>query len=118
MTVSPAEDDEAEVALPKLRTYPKFENVQKDHRHRILVWDDRAPNEEARRHITPSAKWTTEALIRRATFGYIAYEIESGNLVYLKDFWSSGHPEIQKEGDICELHEAEVPNIAKMGLHR
>ena len=115
-TVVPAEVDEAEVALPKLRTYPKFENVQKDHLHRILVWNDRAPNEEPRRYITPSAKWATEALIGRATFGYIAYETESGNLVYLKDFWRSDHPEIQKEGDVYhELHEAKVPNIAKMG---
>jgi Fungal protein kinase len=115
-TITPAEDNEAVMALPKLRTYPKFENVQRDNLHRILVWDDRAPNEEPRRYITPSAKWATEALIGRATFGYIAYEVESGNLVYLKDFWRVDHPEIQKEGDVYrELQDAQVPNIAKMG---
>jgi hypothetical protein len=33
-TVTSAEDDEIMMALPKLRTYPKFQHVQKDHLHR------------------------------------------------------------------------------------
>ena len=115
-TVSSVEDDEAELALPKLKTYPKFENLQKSQLHKILVWDDRAPDENPKCYITPSAKWATEALIGRATFGYIAYDVESGNLVYLKDYWRVDHPDVQKEGDVYrELHEAEVPNIARMG---
>ncbi|KAI0247320.1 kinase-like domain-containing protein, partial [Lactifluus subvellereus] len=115
-TVSSVEDGEAELALPKLKTYPKFENLQKGHLHKILVWDDRAPDENPKCYITPSAKWATEALIGRATFGYIAYDVESGNLVYLKDYWRVDHPDVQKEGDVYrELHEAEVPNIARMG---
>ena len=115
-TVCPADDNEAELALPKLRTYPKFENVRKEHLHRILVWDDRSPDDAPRRYITPSAKWATQALIGRATFGYIAFDIERGELVYLKDFWRVDHPEIQREGDVYrELHEAEVRNVAKMG---
>ena len=115
-TISLADDDEAELALPKLRTYPKFENVRKEHLHRILVWDDCSSDDGPRRYITPSAKWATEALIGRATFGYIAFDIERGNLVYLKDFWRVDHPEIQKEGDVYrELLEAEVRNIAKLG---
>jgi len=115
-TVCPADNNEAELALPKLRTYPKFENVQTEHLHTILVWDDRSPDDGPRRYITPSAKWATEALIGRATFGYIAFDVERGELVYLKDFWRVDHPEIQKEGDVyLELHEAEVRNIAKMG---
>ncbi|KAI0293569.1 hypothetical protein BC826DRAFT_1105005 [Russula brevipes] len=97
-TVSSAADDEAEVALPKLQTYPKFGNLKKEHLHRILVWDDRAPNEEPMRYITPSAKWATEALIGRDHFGYIAYDFESGNLVYLKDFWRFDHPESKRKG--------------------
>jgi Fungal protein kinase len=114
-SVSLAEDDEADLALPKLMTYPKFENLKKSHLHKILVWDDLAPDEPPRRYITPSAKWATEALIGRATFGYIAYDVDSGNLVYLKDYWRVDHPDIQKEGDVYrELHEAQIPNIARM----
>jgi len=115
-TVSSADDNEAELALPKLRTYPKFEYVRKEHLHTILVWDDRSPDDGPRPYITPSAKWASEALIGRATFGYIAFDVERGELVYLKDFWRVDHPEIQKEGDVYrELHGAEVRNIAKMG---
>ncbi|KAI0247322.1 hypothetical protein BJV78DRAFT_1246563, partial [Lactifluus subvellereus] len=96
-------------------TYPKFENLQKGHLHKILVWDDRAPDENPKCYITPSAKWATGALIG-ATFRYIAYDVESRNLVYLKDYWRVDHPDVQKEGDVYrELHEAEVPNIARMG---
>jgi len=115
-TVSLADDDEAELALPKLRTYPKFENVRKGHLHRILVWDDRSPDDGPRRYITPSAKWATETLIGRATFGYIAFDVERGELVYLKDFWRVDHPGVLKEGNVYhELHGAEVRNIAKLG---
>ena len=116
ITVSLVDDDEAEAALPKLRTYPTFENVRKEHLHRVLVWDDLTPDDRPRRYIAPRAKWVTDALIGRATFGYIAFDVERGELVYLKDFWRVGHAERQKEGDVYrELHEAEVPNIAKMG---
>ena len=115
VTVSSADDDEAELALQKLKTYLNLEALNKEHLHRILVWDDCARTEGPRRYITPSARWTTEALIGRATYGYIAYDVENGNLVYLKDFWRVDYPDIQKEGDIYrELHEAEVPNIAEM----
>ena len=115
-TVSLVDDDEAEAALPKLRRYPTFENVRKGHLHGILVWDDISPDDRPRRYITPRAKWATDALIGRGTFGYIAFDVERGDLVYLKDFWRVDHPERQKEGDVYrELDEAEVRNIAKMG---
>jgi Fungal protein kinase len=115
-TVSPVEDAEAEVALHKLWTYPKLEDLERDQLHKILVWDDRVPDEKPKSYVAAGPKWATDALIGRATFGYIAYDMETGNLVYLKDFWRVDHPGIQKEGDVYrELHEAEVPNIATMG---
>ena len=115
-TISLVDNDEAEAALPKLRTYPTFENVRKEHLHQILVWDDLSQDDRPKRYIAPRAKWVTDALIGRATFGYIAFDVERGELVYLKDFWRVDHPERQKEGDVYrELYVAEVPNIAKMG---
>jgi hypothetical protein len=37
-------------------------------------------------------------------------------LVYLKDFWRTDLPDIQKEGDVYrELHGAQVPNIPMLG---
>jgi hypothetical protein len=115
-TVCPAEDDEAEAALPKLVDHLKVKNLGKEHLHRILAWDDHALDDKPRHYITPSAKWATNALIGRATFGYIAYDVERDNLVYLKDFWRVDRPEIQTEGEVYrELHKADVPNIAKLG---
>jgi Fungal protein kinase len=114
-TVCPVEDDEAEAALPKLRDHLKVGHLGKEHLRRILAWDDHALDNMARRYITPNAKWATDALIGRATFGYVAYDVERDDLVYLKDFWRADHPEIQTEGKVyCELHEAQVPNIAKL----
>jgi hypothetical protein len=36
-TISSVEDAVAEVPLAKLRTYPRFENLKRDHLHKILV---------------------------------------------------------------------------------
>ncbi|KAH9041873.1 hypothetical protein EDB83DRAFT_2228061 [Lactarius deliciosus] len=59
--------------------------------------------------------WATDTLIGCAIFGYIAYKVETRNLVYLKDFWRIDHPKVQKEGDIyCELHNAQVSNIVML----
>ncbi|KAI0254074.1 hypothetical protein BJV78DRAFT_1359772 [Lactifluus subvellereus] len=115
-TVTSAEDDEAEAALSKLRTYQGLENVERTDLHKFIVYDDRTMDESPRSYITPSAIWPTEALFGRSTFGYIAYDLTSTNLVYLKDFWRTDYPGIQKEGDVYrELHNAEVPNIAALG---
>ena len=63
----------------------------------------------------PSARWATDALIGWVSYGYIAYNVENGNLVYLKDFWRVDHRDIQKEGDVYrELQEAQVPHIVEM----
>jgi hypothetical protein len=99
-----------------LRTHLKFENVRKKDLHRILVWDDRSLDDGPRRYITPGPKCASDSLFGRATFGYVAYDTSSGDLVYLKDFWRVDHPSVRKEGDVYrELHEADVPNIAKLG---
>ena len=63
ITISSATDDEAELALPKLKTYPKFVNLKREHLHQILVWDDCAPSEGPKRYITPTGRWATDALI-------------------------------------------------------
>ncbi|KAH9992537.1 hypothetical protein BJV74DRAFT_884660 [Russula compacta] len=115
-TVTSVGDDEAEAALSKLRTYKGLENVQRSDLHKILVHDDHATDGELRCYVTPSAIWHTDSLFGRSTFGYIAYDVATSNLVYLKDFWRTDLPGIQKEGDVYrELHEAEVPNIPVLG---
>jgi hypothetical protein len=115
-TVTLVEDDEAVAALSKLKTYNGLENVQTKDLHKILVHDDHAFDGQPRYYVTPSAVWYTEALFGRSTFGYIAYDVATSKLVYLKDFWRTDRPGIQKEGDVYrELHSAEVPHIPVLG---
>ncbi|KAH8977385.1 hypothetical protein EDB86DRAFT_2817875 [Lactarius hatsudake] len=116
-TVTSIADDEAEAALSKLRTYQGLENVAKADLHKFLVRDDHTLNGQIKYYIAPSAVWDSESLFGRSTFGYIAYDPETRNLVYLKDFWRTDRDGIQKEGDVYrELHDAQVSNIARLGL--
>ncbi|KAF8502737.1 hypothetical protein F5888DRAFT_1115378 [Russula emetica] len=117
-TVTPVmdDDDEAKAALPKLRTYKGWEKLKSDNLRRILVQDDCATDGQLKSYITPGAVWDTNSLFGRCTFGYIAYDVATSKLVYLKDFWRIDLPRIQKEGDVYrKLHDAEVPNIPTLG---
>ena len=113
------DDEEAKAALLKLRTYEGWEDGEKlkiTNLYRFLVCDNYATNGELRSYITPRAVWNTDALFGQCTFGYIAYDITMLTLVYLKDFWHTNLPRIQKEGDMYQrLHDAEVPNIPVLG---
>ena len=99
-TVTSVGDDEAEAALLKLKTFKRFKNVQRSDLHKILVHDDCATDGELRCYITLSVIWHTNSLFSCSTFGYIAYDVATLNLVYLKDFWHMDLPGIQKEGDV------------------
>ncbi|KAH9059619.1 hypothetical protein EDB87DRAFT_1563048, partial [Lactarius vividus] len=116
-TITSVGEDEAKAVLSKLRTYQGLENVAKADLHKFLIRDDHTLNGQIKYYIAPSAVWDSEALFGCSTFGYIAYDLETTNLVYLKDFWRTDCDGIQKEGDVYrELHDAHVPNIAKLGL--
>ncbi|KAH9175114.1 hypothetical protein EDB89DRAFT_1848107, partial [Lactarius sanguifluus] len=104
-TVTSVADDEA--------TYRGLENVAKADLHKFLVRDDRTSNGRIEYYI-PSPIWESEALFGHTTFGY---DPETTNMAYLKDFWRTDHHGIQKEGDVYrELHDAQVPHIAILGL--
>ena len=87
-------DDEAEAALLKLRTYKGLENVERADLHKILIHDDRATDGERKCYIAPSAIWHTDSPFGHSTFGHIAYDVATSNLVYLKDFWHMDLPGI------------------------
>jgi hypothetical protein len=120
-TVTPVmvDDEEAKVALSKLRAYEGWEDGEKlkvTNLYRFLVRDDRATDGQLRSYITPGAIWDTDELFGRCTFGYIAYDVATSKLVYLKDFWRTDLPRIQNEGDVYrKLHDAEVSNIPTLG---
>ncbi|KAI0273318.1 hypothetical protein BC834DRAFT_928374 [Gloeopeniophorella convolvens] len=116
-TVFPATEDEKARALPVLRGRLKYQDLKLDNMlSKIIVKDDCAQDKDPRAYIVPQATWTTDALVGRATFGYVGYDLLTGELVYLKDFWRLDLPGIQKEGDVYrDLGAEEVPNIAKFG---
>jgi hypothetical protein len=113
------DDEEAKAALSKLRSYEGWEKGEKleiSNLYKFLVHDDRATDGKLRSYITPEAIWDTDALFGRCTFGYIAYDVTTSKLVYLKDFWRTDLPRIQKEGDVYrKLHDTDVPNIPALG---
>ena len=114
-----ADDDEAKAALSKLRSYEGWEEGEKleiSDLYRFLVHDDCATDGNLKSYITPGAIWDTDERFGRCTFGYIAYDVASSKLVYLKDFWRTDLPRIQKEGDVYrKLHEANVSHIPALG---
>ncbi|KAF8503824.1 kinase-like domain-containing protein, partial [Russula emetica] len=120
-TVTPVVDDNDKVkaALSKLRMYEGWEGGEKlkiTNLYRFLVRDDCATDGQLRSYITPGVIWDTNALFGRCTFGYFAYDVTASKLVYLKDFWRTDLPRIQKEGDMYQkLHDAKVPNIPALG---
>ncbi|KAI0276122.1 kinase-like domain-containing protein, partial [Russula aff. rugulosa BPL654] len=120
-TVTPVmnDDEEAKAALSKLRTYEgwkKGEKLEIGNLYRFLVHDDRATDGKPRSYITPGAIWNTNELFGRCTSGYIAYDVATSKLVYLKDFWRADLPRIQREGDVYrKLHDAKVPSIPALG---
>ena len=113
------DDDEVQAALSKLRAYEGWEDGEKlkvSNLYRFLVRDDCAIDGQLRSYIAPGAVWVTKALFGRCTFGYIAYDVAASKLVYLKDFWRTDLPRIQKEGDVYrKLHDSRVPNIPTLG---
>jgi len=116
-TVTSVEGDVANAALAKLITYPGLENVTKSDLYKFLVRDDHTSDGHVKYYVTAGAIWDSKSLFGRSTYGYIAYDMETTNLVYLKDFWRKDLPDIQKEGDVYrELHRAGVSNIARLGL--
>ncbi len=115
-TVTTVEDDEAEVALPKLRTYRGLENVTRDELRKFLVRSDFASDQQTRWYIAPREICDHDFLFGHSTYGFIAYDVTTARLVYLKDFWRVDLPGITKEGDVYrELRDAQVPNIARFG---
>ncbi|KAI9454416.1 hypothetical protein F5148DRAFT_968589, partial [Russula earlei] len=58
----------------------------------------------------------TKTLFGWSTFRYICHNIEQNKLMYLKDYWCTNFPGIEKEGDIYhDLQKAKVHYIPDLG---
>ena len=110
---------------------PELENIQqiqksakrlrddnRDHREfRVLKVPDR-DNPEVKKRIVVSfpPKHTARSPFGRATRPMLAFDIEMGEIIFLKDYWRADVDGMEKEGEIYALLESHrVPNIAPFG---
>ena len=63
-----------------------------------------------------SPNYTARSPFGRATRPMLAFDMETREIVFLKDYWRAAVDETEKEGDIYALLESNrVPNIAPFG---
>jgi len=64
-------------------------------------------------YIARSPEYASRSPFGRATHPFPAYDLGSGTVVFLKDYWRIDAPGMEKEGDIYEeLKKHRVPHIA------
>jgi hypothetical protein len=82
----------------------------------IMVPDREDPSVETRFIISFPPKYTVRSPFGRATRPMLAFGVEAGEIVFLKDYWRADVDEMMKEGEIYErLESNRVPNIAPFG---
>jgi Fungal protein kinase len=98
-----------------------FETLQKknpDHRKFCtLTVPDRANAEDEKQFVVSfPPKYTARSPFGRGTRPMLAFDIEKGNIVFLKDYWRADVDGMDKEGDVYALLKSNrVPNIPPFG---
>ena len=90
----------------------------RDHREfRILIVPDRnKPEDEKRFVVSFPQKYTARSPFGRATRPMLAFDMEKGTIVFLKDYWRADVNGMEKEGEIYAILESkDVPNIPPFG---
>ena len=117
-----ASDDE----IKKMRTYA-FSSIPtpyiRDCIFRALCWDAQAhqtkPNHWPVFKLTVGKSkllvgrpaFVSQSLVGRCTRGYVAYDLETNEVCFLKDCWRTDHPSVYREHEIyARLSAAEVPH--------
>jgi hypothetical protein len=82
----------------------------------LMVPDRDDPSVETRFIISFPPKYTARSPFGRATRPMLAFDVEAGEIVFLKDYWRADVDGMKKEGEIYErLESNRVPNIAPFG---
>ncbi|KAI9438425.1 hypothetical protein F5148DRAFT_1293949 [Russula earlei] len=87
-------------AQSMLAVYMDVEKIEVEDLRQILVNDDHAMDGQPKPYIIWKPIWETKTLFGRSTFGFVCHDVERNKLVYLKDYWCTDFPGIEKEGDI------------------
>ncbi|KAI9449045.1 hypothetical protein F5148DRAFT_1291850 [Russula earlei] len=103
-------------AQSMLAVYMDVEKIEVEDLCQILVNDDHATDGQPKPYIIWKPIWETKTLFGWSTFGFVCHDVERNKLVYLKDYWRTDFPGIEKEGDIYrDLLEAKVRFIPELG---
>jgi hypothetical protein len=82
----------------------------------LLVPDRDNPKIEKKFIISFPPKYTARSPFGRATQPMLAFDMEAGEIVFLKDYWRADVDGMKKEGEIyARLESNHVPNIAPFG---
>ncbi|KAI9449269.1 hypothetical protein F5148DRAFT_1153190 [Russula earlei] len=109
-------DEGVGAAQSMLAVYKGVKKVEVEDLHQTLVNDDHATDGQPKPYITLMPIWETKTLFGWSFFGYVCHDIKWNELVYLKDYWHTNFPGIEKEGDIYrDLRKAKVHYILKLG---
>ncbi|KAI9448614.1 hypothetical protein F5148DRAFT_1292230 [Russula earlei] len=103
-------------AQSMLAVYMDVKKIEVEDLRQILINDDHATDRQLKPYIIWKPIWETKTLFGRLTFGFVCHDVEQNKLVYLKDYWHTDFPGIEKEGDIYrDLLEAKVHFIPELG---
>ncbi|KAI9461158.1 hypothetical protein F5148DRAFT_983140, partial [Russula earlei] len=103
-------------AQSTLVVYMDVKKIEVEDLCQILINDNHATDRQPKPYITWKPIWETKTLFGRSMFGFVCHDVEQNELVYLKDYWRTNFPGIEKEGDIYrDLKEAKVHYIPRLG---
>ncbi|KAI0318541.1 hypothetical protein OF83DRAFT_1261614 [Amylostereum chailletii] len=79
--------------------------------HKFHVYDEATRTRRA--YMASSPRCYSQSLAGRGTFGYVAVDLITGDVVWIKDTWRVFLPEFPSEGEVyARLKKANVPYIA------
>ncbi|KAI0318714.1 hypothetical protein OF83DRAFT_920050 [Amylostereum chailletii] len=81
--------------------------------YKVSVLDDASSEESF--YIVADPQVSNDRVFGSASRGYIAFDLSSGVLVWLKDVWRIDHPSFFKEGDVYrKLEQKDIPYVAPL----
>jgi hypothetical protein len=114
-SVSPASPEDLQ-QIQHVEHHLRKDNPAHREFHIIMVPDRDDPKVETPFIISFPPKYTARSPFGRATRPMLAFNMETGEVVFLKDYWRADVDGMEKEGEIYRILESSrVPNIAPFG---
>ncbi|KAI0318539.1 hypothetical protein OF83DRAFT_1170997 [Amylostereum chailletii] len=87
-----------------------------EHLHKFYIYDD--PTRTRRAYLASSVRCYSQSLTGRGTSGFVAVDLVTGDVVWIKDTWRISLPGFPSEGEVyARLKKANVPHIPNVLRH-